>query len=197
MPLWEKVLGDLAHCDDRPRRLILEDDDEFSGFYSGYLNLLFDPSQGPSMMIDPLELAKFSGPGQEVLHPFTLPESRPVVSLGGADLQVIVKIASIELTPEKPSYEGSWHIEGVPAERIISTGIYYFEQENIKDNFLNFREAIDDPAHADFNTQSPMGFCNSVEMHWKLGGVQTKEGRLIAFPNTMQRSEERRVGKEC
>ncbi|KAJ6184216.1 hypothetical protein N7519_005517 [Penicillium mononematosum] len=28
-------------------------------------------------------------------------------------LQVIVKLANIELTPEKPDYEGgSWHIEG-------------------------------------------------------------------------------------
>lgn len=34
--------------------------------------------------------------------------------LGNTTLQVIVKIASIELTPEKPEFPGgSWHVEGM------------------------------------------------------------------------------------
>jgi hypothetical protein len=35
-------------------------------------------------------------------------------------LQVIVKLANIELTPEKPEYDGgSWHVEGQMVRRIL------------------------------------------------------------------------------
>ena len=40
---------------------------------------------------------------------------------------VIVKLANIVLTPEKPRYEGgSWHVEGMMNERIVASGIYYY-----------------------------------------------------------------------
>ncbi len=42
---------------------------------------------------------------------------------------VIVKLANIVLTPEKPRYEGgSWHVEGMMNERIVSSGIYYYQR---------------------------------------------------------------------
>jgi Protein of unknown function (DUF4246) len=38
--------------------------------------------------------------------------------------------AAIHLTPEKPEYAGgAWHVEGMMNERIVSTGIYYYERE--------------------------------------------------------------------
>lgn len=37
-------------------------------------------------------------------------------------LQIIVKLANIELTPEKPEYEGgTWHVEGQLVTSVIST----------------------------------------------------------------------------
>lgn len=49
----------------------------------------------------------------------------PTVFLQGSKLQVIVKLANIVLTPENPEYAGgSWHVEGMLNERIVSTFIY-------------------------------------------------------------------------
>lgn len=43
----------------------------------------------------------------------SLEEIFPIMDLKGANLQVIVKLANIHLTPEKPEYAGgSWHVEG-------------------------------------------------------------------------------------
>ena len=55
-------------------------------------------------------------------------------------LQVIVKLANIQLTTEKPSYDGgSWHVEGQLNERICATSLYYYDSENITDTYLAFR----------------------------------------------------------
>lgn len=59
---------------------------------------------------------------------------------GGQGLQVIVKLANIELTPEKPTYEGgSWHVEGQLNEQICATALYYYDSDNVEDNTLAFR----------------------------------------------------------
>lgn len=59
---------------------------------------------------------------------------------GEQGLQVIVKLANIELTPEKPTYEGgSWHVEGKLNEQICATALYYYDSENVGDSSLAFR----------------------------------------------------------
>ncbi|KAB8227601.1 uncharacterized protein BDW43DRAFT_316654 [Aspergillus alliaceus] len=59
-------------------------------------------------------------------------------------LQVIVRITSIELTPEKPTYEGgSWHVEDQMNEHICATALYYFSSYNITDSRLAFRQESD------------------------------------------------------
>ena len=64
---------------------------------------------------------------------------------GERGLQVIVKLANIELTPEKPTYDGgSWHVEGQLNERICATALYYYDSRNIADSHLAFRHRTDD-----------------------------------------------------
>ncbi len=64
---------------------------------------------------------------------------------GEQGLQVIVKLANIALTPEKPAYEGgSWHVEGQLNERICATALYYYDSKNIADNFLAFRHRTEE-----------------------------------------------------
>ncbi|KAH8918135.1 hypothetical protein BT69DRAFT_1338462 [Atractiella rhizophila] len=73
---------------------------------------------------------------------------QPFVSLKGKTLKVIVKIASIHLTPENPTYEGGkWHVEGMRNERIVATGIWYVEEENVSESRLAFRRRTDRPHH--------------------------------------------------
>ncbi|KAH8887891.1 hypothetical protein GQ53DRAFT_808840 [Thozetella sp. PMI_491] len=111
-------------------------------------------------------------------------------------LQIIPKLASIELTPEKPKYEGgSWHLEGMLNEHIVATAIYYFDVENVTDASLSFRQKAyldemelvyeqgeHDPLSIIFGTER-MTDEPAVQV---LGNVKTPGGRLLAFPNTLQ-----------
>ena len=109
-------------------------------------------------------------------------------------LQVIFKLTNILLTPEKPEYQGgSWHVEGALNEHIASTALYYYDQENITDSYLSFRQAID----AEEMTMKPaQSEYSSLEMYYgveqdgpaiqELGKVLTREGRMLAFPNVLQ-----------
>ncbi|EGF76122.1 hypothetical protein BATDEDRAFT_28802 [Batrachochytrium dendrobatidis JAM81] len=70
-------------------------------------------------------------------------ESAKPVSLRGRNLQVIVKLTNIQLTPSKPKYnEGNWHNEGSANESIVATGLYYYDVENITTPKLDYREAV-------------------------------------------------------
>ncbi|KAG8894567.1 hypothetical protein FRC01_012890, partial [Tulasnella sp. 417] len=62
-------------------------------------------------------------------------------SIQGKMVQVIVKLANIHLTPEKAEYSGgSWHVEGMANERVVASGTYYYDCENITDSQLSFRQ---------------------------------------------------------
>jgi hypothetical protein len=63
-------------------------------------------------------------------------------------VQVIVKYASIVLTPESPEYKGgSWHVEGMLNERIVASAIAYLRNENITMSRLAFRSMVDEPEY--------------------------------------------------
>ncbi|SPO03682.1 uncharacterized protein DNG_06365 [Cephalotrichum gorgonifer] len=109
-------------------------------------------------------------------------------------LQVIFKLANIHLTPEKPTYEGgSWHVEGCLNEQICASAIYYFDQENITDSHLAFRQSLDShellmlPEQDQYESLATF---LGIEQHGpavqSLGQVLTRQGRLIAFPNFVQ-----------
>ncbi|KAF5660946.1 hypothetical protein FCIRC_11999 [Fusarium circinatum] len=113
-----------------------------------------------------------------------------------SQIQVIVKLANIHLTPEKPAYDGgSWHTEGLLNEHIVSTALYYYDSENITDCTLDFRTCAD---------KEDLAGDISYEQHWHdpiertfdltqggsifqdIGSVLTKAGRAIFFPNVLQ-----------
>jgi len=122
--------------------------------------------------------------------PFDLRES-----FQNQGFQVIIKLANIHLTPEKPKYDGgSWHVEGMLNEHICATALYYYDNENITDSHLYFRQKV----HADalLSKQYEQNDSESVEVIYdvkdygpaiqEIGGVHTKEGRVLAFPNVLQ-----------
>ncbi|RXW17917.1 hypothetical protein EST38_g7937 [Candolleomyces aberdarensis] len=113
----------------------------------------------------------------------------------GRPLQIIVKLANIELTPEKPKYEGgTWHIEGKQNEHICATAIYYYSSHNIKASHLAFRQFIDtEEANELPYEQNDHDFlkvlfgCENEEAgEQDVGKVETREGRLLTFPNILQ-----------
>ncbi|MFE9676870.1 DUF4246 domain-containing protein [Streptomyces sp. NPDC006259] len=124
---------------------------------------------------------------------FTRPESPDEsarVDLRGRRLQVIVKLATIHLTPDKPEYPGgSWHVEGMMNERIVSTGLYYWDSENITESRLSFRAALDDPSYEqndDNGLREVYGLENEDALNQMLGSTSTPAGRCLAFPNILQ-----------
>ncbi|KAK1833711.1 hypothetical protein QBC39DRAFT_254200 [Podospora conica] len=111
-----------------------------------------------------------------------------------ARFQVIFKLANIHLTPDKPAYEGgTWHVEGTLTERICASAIYYYDQDNITDSHLAFRQGLDNeelcmvPEQNEFaSLEAYLGVTNEEAAVQRLGQVLTREGRLLVFPNCLQ-----------
>ncbi|KAF7967158.1 hypothetical protein HWV62_35668 [Athelia sp. TMB] len=109
-------------------------------------------------------------------------------------LQVIVKLANIHLTPEKPEYGGgSWHVEGQLNEHICATALYYYDSSNITESRLAFRQQSQvemyDIGYRQGRhrwLQEIFGCENEESSVQYVGDVVTKQGRLITFPNVFQ-----------
>ncbi|KAJ6510571.1 hypothetical protein C8R45DRAFT_1059730 [Mycena sanguinolenta] len=113
------------------------------------------------------------------------------VSLRRRTIQCIVKLANIHLTPEKPEYAGgSWHVEGMLNERIVASGIYYYDAENVTESKLSFRIAVDDPEYHGQSDGQCMQILYNMEddadLVQELGAVVTKLGRALSWPNLFQ-----------
>ncbi|RJO76367.1 DUF4246 domain-containing protein [Nocardia panacis] len=189
-PLFEKVLTDLR----QPRPVRIEVDP-----YSWYDEA--DEPVYPSDGDDKAAVAEYESAWEEweetrrpmvpdapTFSPPARPDTR--VDLRGNRIQVIVKLANIHLTPESPEYPGgSWHVEGMLNERIVSTGIYYWDSANITDSALGFRAAIEDPDYEqndDNGVREVYGIDDEDQMNQLLGSVRTDAGRCLAFPNVLQ-----------
>jgi len=120
-----------------------------------------------------------------------------LLDVAGKKLQVIVKLANIHLTPDRPTYDGgSWHIEGQLNEHICATAIYYYDSDNITESSLAFRTKVDaeELQEGDFYYQQ-YDFSGIDQVFMATmdeptiqdrGSVVTREDRLIAFPNVFQ-----------
>ncbi|MFF1360626.1 DUF4246 domain-containing protein [Streptomyces sp. NPDC058297] len=195
-PLLENVLTDLRH----PRPLRIEADPY--GWYDS------EPEYPPKSSYnddgayaealrtweeaqdDWWENRRPAIPDAPAFTPPELPDESARVDLRGRRLQVIVKLATIHLTPDKPEYSGgSWHVEGMMNERIVSTGIYYWDSENITESQLSFRAALDDPNYEqndDNGLREVYGLENEDALNQMLGSTSTPAGRCLAFPNVLQ-----------
>ncbi|KAG7099591.1 hypothetical protein E1B28_001421 [Marasmius oreades] len=116
---------------------------------------------------------------------------------GNDGIQVIVKLANIELRPEdgKTEYEGgAWHVEGQLNEHICASAIYYYDQSNVTESRLAFRqltnrgelEEKDYPQDDYEGLEVLYGIQQYGPCVQTLGSVLTREGRMIGFPNVLQ-----------
>lgn len=126
-------------------------------------------------------------------------ENRLIERYHRTGLQVIIKLASIELTPDKPDFPvGGWHVEGLENERICATALYYLDSENVTPSSLSFRMQTDGDLAADDAWQVGQEQYKWLESVYAVslmpggdpclqnyGSVDTREGRLLAFPNVL------------
>lgn len=134
---------------------------------------------------------------EECLADF-LPSLYKVLGKEVDHLQVIVKIGSIELDTDNPKYPGgSWHIEGMPYERIIATCLHYINVDGITDSYLQFRKpvylnemGIDYPQCDENYTSHHYGIERGShydgQMNLNLGLIKAQEGYSVIFPNFLQ-----------
>ena len=104
-------------------------------------------------------------------------------NINGKTVKVITKLANIHLTPRNPEYPGgTWHVEGMNVcslavsslsriyigdflltkaqnERIVATGIYYYDCKNITDSVLSFRALLEDSNFGDYDSHSYRKIC--------------------------------------
>ncbi|MFE9560166.1 DUF4246 domain-containing protein [Streptomyces sp. NPDC006487] len=195
-PLFENVLTDLRH----PRPLRIEADPY--GWYDSEPEHPRQSSYSDNATYmdarDAWEVAYEAWredrspivPDAPAFSPPALPDASARVDLRGRRLQVIVKLATVHLTPDQPEYPGgSWHVEGMLNERIVSTGIYYWDSENITESRLGFRSALHDPEYEqndDAGVCEVYGLQNEDALNQALGSVPTPAGRCLAFPNVLQ-----------
>lgn len=113
-------------------------------------------------------------------------------------LQVIVKLSSIELTPENPDYSGgSWHLEGMLNEGIVATAIYYCDVDNVTESRISFSQEngadqIYWGVKYEQSDHDPIAITFGIEdiiqgpAEQEIGSIATRQGRLIAFSNTLR-----------
>ncbi|KAJ7283224.1 hypothetical protein C8J57DRAFT_1291802 [Mycena rebaudengoi] len=133
-------------------------------------------------MVLPEAFETYSGELEKSISPY---------SLRGKTIQCIIKLANIHLSPDSPKYEGgSWHVEGMLNERIVASGIYYYEEDNISESRLSFRVTTSAPVyHAqddEICSEILYGLKRNSHCCQGLGSMITKSGRALAWPNIYQ-----------
>lgn len=192
-PLFENVLTDLRHP--RPPRI----ETDYSSWYEGEPPGPWNPEiDYPDNAFEVWEQAMEEWrstrtpiiPDAPDFTPAAPPDDAARVDLRGRRLQVIVKLATIHLTPDEPEYAGgTWHVEGMLNERIVSTGIYYWDSENITESRLGFRAAVNPPGYEQNDPDAVRdiyGLVDEVALNQVLGAAETRAGRALAFPNILQ-----------
>lgn len=114
---------------------------------------------------------------------------------GVSRIQIIVKLANIQLTPDKPTFgNSSWHIEGQLNEHICATALFYYDSDNITDSHLAFRTSANRESLLEELTYDQDDRHNIVRTFaidpnstiQDIGSVLTRPGRALFFPNVYQ-----------
>ncbi|KAG0045706.1 hypothetical protein BGZ83_009071 [Gryganskiella cystojenkinii] len=197
IPMFEQVLAEMRDIHERPQRLTVDPCHEWYELPQEF-NIPWEQRDEASYLAEdawrqvripkPVKVPDTFVPPPE-LEPFKL-KSTGTDSNRKEPLQVIVKLANIELSPENPTYEGgTWHVEGMANENIVATGIYYYHSENISETRLNFRIQVQEPMYEqndDRGVKIMYGLENEGALIQHLDGIVTKQDRCIVFPNIYQ-----------
>ncbi|CAB9530139.1 Conserved hypothetical protein [Seminavis robusta] len=136
-----------------------------------------------------MENRKFLFPTLGNFEPPEPPTENNHISLHDRPLQVIAKIASLELEPGESYSGGTWHLEGALDERIVATACCYLESTNVSGGDLAFRVAVEEPDYEqddDKGVKLMYGLNCDQPLVQVIGTCSTPAGRILAWPNTLQ-----------
>ncbi|KAI1847047.1 hypothetical protein JX265_006760 [Neoarthrinium moseri] len=115
-----------------------------------------------------------------------------------AGLQVVVRVADIQLDSKQPSYQGTdWTVNGFLNEHIVATTVVFFDVSNVTNASISFRAEADvesrEYEYEDYDYEELAAILDSDydELHGGkcfqyLGQVVVAEGRMVTYPNTLQ-----------
>ncbi|OJK03589.1 hypothetical protein ASPACDRAFT_1862977 [Aspergillus aculeatus ATCC 16872] len=114
-------------------------------------------------------------------------------------LQVIIRVSSIDLTPERPLYTGEpqFGVAGILNEHIVATTVCYLDMDNIKDPKVSFQQETL-LSTLDFNVEKYLIMNRVFDVPEEkddelppalqnLGSVSVSQaGELLSWPNTLR-----------
>ncbi|KKA22190.1 hypothetical protein T310_3754 [Rasamsonia emersonii CBS 393.64] len=113
---------------------------------------------------------------------------------GDRGLQVILRIHNARLSPAHPEMVTKWHVEGQMNEHICASSLYFFDNENVEDPLVEFRQASDVEPLQDVIydkgdslwLEQVFGLKNNEPAVQEIGGITCREGRAVTWPNILQ-----------
>jgi hypothetical protein len=120
-------------------------------------------------------------------------------------LQVVVKISSVELTPEDSAYGGTdWHLDGMLNDHIVASALHVFDVKNVTQARLSFRQQTrmeqEEFHYSKYELEKLMevfaipGDAEDIDDDvmfdlppslQDLGSVVAPQGRLLVWPNVL------------
>ncbi|PYH76798.1 hypothetical protein BO82DRAFT_295405 [Aspergillus uvarum CBS 121591] len=115
------------------------------------------------------------------------------------DLQVIIRVSGIDLTPERPLYTGEpqFGVAGILNEHIVATAVCYLDVDNIKDPKVSFQQETL-LSTLDFNVEKYLIMNRVFDVPEEeddklppalqnLGSIFVSQaGQLLSWPNTLR-----------
>ncbi|KAJ5194245.1 Protein of unknown function DUF4246 [Penicillium cf. griseofulvum] len=109
-------------------------------------------------------------------------------------LQVITRLLGIDLTPEQPFFETTWHAEGTMNEHICAAAFIPYDHDNVKDPHMEFRNIVESDTLKEIEhepndfiwLQQVFGLQNGDPAIQYPGSILARTGRVIMYPSTLQ-----------
>jgi len=102
-----------------------------------------------------------------------------------------VQLNRVELTPERPRFEGSpWKCHGFFQDHIVASAMIVLDESNVTEGSVELRMAVTRPLinHDDPNSacMAYWGMRRGSKLNQHIGSIRMRPGRCIAYPNLYQ-----------
>ncbi|CAP99467.1 hypothetical protein EN45_006330 [Penicillium chrysogenum] len=109
-------------------------------------------------------------------------------------LQVITRILGVDLTPDNPTFETDWHVEGTMNEHICAAAFIPYAHENVSSPDMIFRNMVETQPLAEVEhdpndfiwLQQVFGLVNGEPAIQYPGSTRANVGRVVMYPSTIE-----------